>query len=70
MSDREGTLKELDALEGCGVKINRRVGGRYEDIDVSDVAGAAAEAIRALEEELGKANERIEELETELEEAS
>ena len=50
------------------MKINRRVGGRYEDIDVSDVAGAAAEAIRALEEELGKANERIEELEAELEE--
>ena len=70
MSDREGTLKELDALEGCGVKINRRVGWRYEDIDVSDVVGAAAETIRALEEELGKANERIEELETELEEAS
>ena len=41
-----------------------------EDIDVSDVVGAAAETIRALEEELGKANERIEELETELEEAS
>ena len=70
MTDVREILASLDALEGCGVTIERPSRGRPTSFDVGSVAGEAAAKIRELEAELADQIASVEILEDQLERLS
>ena len=65
VTDVREILASLDALEGCGVTIERPSRGRPTSFDVGSVAGEAAAKIRDLEDEIADQIARFETLEGE-----
>lgn len=70
MTDTADLLDRLDALEGCGVTIERPSRGRPASFDVGSVAAEAAAKIRELEAELADQIASVEILEDQLERLS
>ena len=70
MTDVREILASLDALEGCGVTIERPSSGRPASFDVGSVAADAAAKIRELDDELADQIAHSETLEGELESAA
>lgn len=70
MTDVREILASLDALEGCGVTIERPSSGRPASFDVGSVAAEAAAKIRELEAELADQIASVEILEDQLERLS